>query len=225
MADFSENKNQHESFPERSKTFSDSERIRRKNDEIRKEALKKRSRIKDRPEKEKALVNNLMPFFKQARRPGFFIPIRSEPNIDRLLKTSPGFLAPKVISDTEMIFFSSEHLKEQAFGIMEPFSPEIEDLLENRLSESEEQELKNRYVPDVMLVPLSAFCQTNRMGYGAGYYDRYLQKHPDILTIGVAFDEQEADFEAMPWDQPLDLIVTPTRIIRKDNQAETEFSE
>ena len=166
-----------------------------------------------------------MPFFKQARRPGFFIPIRSEPDIARLLKAYPGFLAPKVISDTEMIFFSSDCLKEQAFGIMEPFSPEIEALLDNRLSEQEMQELKNRYVPDIMLVPLSAFCQTNRMGYGAGYYDRYIQNHPDILTIGAAFDEQEADFKAMPWDQPLDLIVTPTRIIRKDDQANTDFSE
>ena len=47
-----------------------------------------------------------------------------------------------------------------------------------------------------MLVPLLAFDnQKNRLGYGKGYYDRYLNKYlkknKNILTIGVAFSFQK----------------------------------
>ena len=51
-------------------------------------------------------------------------------------------------------------------------------------------------IPDVMLVPLLAYDnQNNRLGYGGGFYDRYLNKyiktHNNILTIGVAFSFQK----------------------------------
>ena len=37
---------------------------------------------------------------------------------------------------------------------------------------------KKIYVPDVMLLPLLAFDKNrNRLGYGKGYYDRYLSNH------------------------------------------------
>ena len=47
-----------------------------------------------------------------------------------------------------------------------------------------------------MLVPLLAFdSKKNRLGYGGGYYDRYLnrylKKNKNLLTIGVAFSFQE----------------------------------
>ena len=69
---------------------------------------------------------------------------------------------------------------------------------------------------DVTIVPLIAFDETmNRIGFGGGYYDRYLAEH-DTLAIGIAFDEQQcAVFSKEPFDMPLDIIITPTRIFEK----------
>ncbi|HIV63824.1 MAG TPA: 5-formyltetrahydrofolate cyclo-ligase [Firmicutes bacterium] len=69
---------------------------------------------------------------------------------------------------------------------------------------------------DVTVVPLIAFDKTlNRIGFGGGYYDRYLGAN-DTIAIGIAFDEQECGvFEKEDTDIPLDMIVTPTRILEK----------
>jgi 5-formyltetrahydrofolate cyclo-ligase len=52
------------------------------------------------------------------------------------------------------------------------------------------------YVLDIMLVPLLAFDKDKyRLGYGKGFYDRYLNKYlkkfKNILTVGVAFSFQK----------------------------------
>ena len=50
-------------------------------------------------------------------------------------------------------------------------------------------------IPDVMLLPLLAFDkEKNRLGYGKGYYDKFLSKHlikKKILTVGIGFSFQE----------------------------------
>ena len=51
---------------------------------------------------------------------------------------------------------------------------------------------KKAITPDLMVVPLLAFDKSkNRLGYGKGYYDKFLSKNKDILTIGVAFSFQK----------------------------------
>ena len=68
---------------------------------------------------------------------------------------------------------------------------------------------------DVTVVPLIAFDATlNRIGFGGGYYDRYLADN-ETLAVGIAFDEQQCEvFEKEETDIPLDVIVTPTRILK-----------
>ena len=72
---------------------------------------------------------------------------------------------------------------------------------------------KKKVYPDVLLVPLIAFNKKKyRLGYGGGYYDRYIQKLKKIkkiLTIGMAFSFQEV--EKLPisaHDKKLDFIFT-----------------
>ena len=78
---------------------------------------------------------------------------------------------------------------------------------------------KNKEVyPDVLLVPLVAFDKKlNRLGYGGGYYDRfieYLKKRKKIITIGLAFDFQEiSSIPLTKFDQKLDYIVTNKYIL------------
>ena len=59
-----------------------------------------------------------------------------------------------------------------------------------------------------------------RQGYGGGYYDRYLEKHPDIVHIALAFEFQvfpEVPFEA--HDILPQMLVTEKRIIRPEEMC------
>ncbi|MEN6610951.1 MAG: 5-formyltetrahydrofolate cyclo-ligase [Methanoregulaceae archaeon] len=61
-----------------------------------------------------------------------------------------------------------------------------------------------------ILVPLVAFDRSgNRLGYGAGYYDRFLAANPHMRKIGIAFSCQETDtIPSDPFDIRMDCIVT-----------------
>ncbi len=74
-------------------------------------------------------------------------------------------------------------------------------------------------VPDLLIIPLLAFDQGDRLGYGGGYYDRYLAKHPECIRIGIAYDEQEEPLVPNPWDEKLDVIITPTRELHFPRKA------
>ena len=68
---------------------------------------------------------------------------------------------------------------------------------------------------ELMLVPLLAFDKNGyRVGYGKGYYDRFLQTcRPDILKIGLSFFEAEEDIKDInQFDIPLNYCITPHRI-------------
>ena len=73
--------------------------------------------------------------------------------------------------------------------------------------------------PDVLLVPLVAYDKNfNRVGYGGGFYDRYIKrtkKIKNILTIGLAFSFQEVKkIETNKFDIKLDFIVTEKKRIQ-----------
>ena len=71
------------------------------------------------------------------------------------------------------------------------------------------QEVKE---PGIMLVPGLAFDQNGyRLGYGGGYYDRYLAGRPDLAenTIGIAYQVQRVDrVPREEYDLPVKRIVT-----------------
>jgi 5-formyltetrahydrofolate cyclo-ligase len=53
-----------------------------------------------------------------------------------------------------------------------------------------------------------------RIGYGAGYYDRFLSKNPNLQKIGIAFACQE--FDGLPVDENdirMDYIITEDGIV------------
>lgn len=68
---------------------------------------------------------------------------------------------------------------------------------------------------DVVFVPLLAYdIKGHRVGYGKGFYDRFLmQCRPDIVKIGLSFFEAEnEDIPVNPTDIPLNYCVTPKKI-------------
>jgi len=77
----------------------------------------------------------------------------------------------------------------------------------------------NNVYPDILLVPIVAFDnKKNRLGYGAGYYDRLInlkKKKKNILTIGLAYDFQEVKkIPISKYDQKLDYVVTNNSILK-----------
>jgi 5-formyltetrahydrofolate cyclo-ligase len=92
-------------------------------------------------------------------------------------------------------------------------------LMPGKFGVHEPAEEQPELLPSFVLVPLLAFDREgNRLGYGAGYYDAALRKFKDggnrVIAIGIGFDEQEfPEIPREPRDEPLDMILTPTRVI------------
>lgn len=67
---------------------------------------------------------------------------------------------------------------------------------------------------DVVFIPLLAFDKRgNRIGYGKGFYDRFLEKcKPDVIKVGLSFFEPEDYIEDIQQnDIPLDYCITPNK--------------
>jgi 5-formyltetrahydrofolate cyclo-ligase len=71
------------------------------------------------------------------------------------------------------------------------------------------------------VIPLIGFdAQGNRLGYGAGYYDRFLSKNPRILKIGLGFGCQAAgEIPCDDRDIRMDYIITEKGVVRCDGRS------
>ena len=132
---------------------------------------------------------------------GGYYPYNYEPNtldILRKLKTKNFTISlPKIKKNNQMNFYEwsfNEPLEINTYGIPEPIS-------------------KKKVYPDILLVPLVAFDnELNRLGYGGGYYDRYLKKikrKKKIISIGICFAFQKIKkIPTNKYDMKLDYIIT-----------------
>lgn len=78
-------------------------------------------------------------------------------------------------------------------------------------------QLLNEESLDYILVPLLVFDQKGyRIGYGGGYYDRFLARcKKSAKRIGLSLlPPFEGDLPIDPWDVPLDCVITPERLWR-----------
>lgn len=68
---------------------------------------------------------------------------------------------------------------------------------------------------DIVLVPGLIFRKDGyRIGYGGGYYDRFLSNIKSVIKIGICFEMQILeDIPIDDYDIPVDLIITEERII------------
>ena len=127
--------------------------------------------------------------------------------IERAMKDGKKVYVPRVDGDT-MEFYRFEEwkeLEESRLGILEPDkNPAKRFPYELHISLDKAQDC-------VFIVPGLAFdSHCNRLGYGGGYYDRYLQGFEKRMTLGIAYSEQIVDrVPVTNKDQSLDLVVTP----------------
>ena len=101
---------------------------------------------------------------------------------------------PKVFDD-QMRFYSVDSLSELNKGYMGIYEPTKLDKPFN-------------FNNGLVIVPLSAFDRNgNRVGYGGGYYDKFLSYYNDLIKVGVAYSFQECDYiESEITDVKLDYI-------------------
>ena len=132
---------------------------------------------------------------------GGYYPYNYEIDILKILndfeKKNYSITLPKISKNSKMDFFNwqiNDPLEINKYGIPEPISQKI------------------RY-PNILLIPLIAFDENlNRVGYGGGFYDRYInriRKNKRILKIGVAYSFQKVKkIITNKYDIKLDYIIT-----------------
>ena len=135
---------------------------------------------------------------------GGYYPYNNEIDAIEILKKfeKNNFISlPKIKKNFQMDFYEwsfKDPLVINKYGIPEPTSNKI-------------------VYPNVLLVPLVAYDKyLNRLGYGGGFYDRYIKKIKKIkkiITIGLAYSFQRiSQIPADKYDVKLDFIVTNKKI-------------
>lgn len=157
-----------------------------------------------------------MPAYQQAQVIYAYLAKQGEVLLDELIRDALAagktVAVPKVMG-AEMEFFVIRDLQEVEIGCMgirEPLSRE-------RIEEKERQRQAEGIPCALMLLPAVAVDeQCHRIGYGGGYYDKYLEKHPDLERLAVAFSFQiYPQVPVEEFDVPLDCVVTEEKTVRK----------
>ena len=172
---------------------------------IREEILNIRNSYNKVEEDSRKVIQNIksLPHILRKQTYLFYYPHKNEVNLLPLLnefqKEGKTVLLPKVEGDfiIPIVVNSLDNLKKGKFSIPQP--------------EGDTYPVESI---DVVFVPAIAFDKKgNRIGFGKGYYDRFL-KNVKGIKIGVAYDFQVVDeIPAEKHDIPVDLVITPTQII------------
>ena len=154
---------------------------------------------------------NLMPQFKKSKNILTYVSFNNEVDTintikDLLIKKEKNVLVPyvdknKLIQISKINSF--DELEPKTFGILEPKDGKIRKFDAKKV--------------DLVLVPGIAFDKNgHRIGYGYGYYDRFLGKlNKNITKIGLCNEFQLV--EKIPeekHDVPMDVIITEKRVIK-----------
>ena len=143
--------------------------------------------------------------YRKSKTIMFFVSFGSEANTHEMIRNSLGkknVVIPKVLEheiEPSIIIDFDNLVSSGKFGILEPIEP-----------------MKIAYKNiDLVIVPGIAFdSDGHRIGYGFGYYDKFLKKVPKAVKIGLCFDFQIV--EKIPreeHDVAVDFIVTEKRVI------------
>jgi 5-formyltetrahydrofolate cyclo-ligase len=125
--------------------------------------------------------------------------------IGNLIAQGKTVVVPIIEKDTKTLRLSylkdPDLLQDSTFQVPEPIGHELPALASD---------------VKAVIIPMLAFDKKgNRLGYGAGYYDRFLSSHPHLTRIGIAFSCLEVEeIPADATDASMDIIVTDTSIIR-----------
>lgn len=161
----------------------------------------------------------------------FYVSYRSEADTLQLIKEALAdgckVAVPKVIGK-DMVFYritECAQLVEGYKGILEPDTERTVPITgmtkaterpEIRAENAESVAYSGLPERTLLFVPGCAFDEKGgRMGYGGGFYDRFMKHFPEAVRVALAYEEQLV--EEVPrevHDEPVDIIVTETRIVQ-----------
>ncbi len=165
----------------------------------------KRVGIKNKYERSLSILENLkkLNIIEKAKVVGLYSSFNGEVETEEIFsylkKSGVMVVYPKVIGKNVMKFYNVRDLSDLvkgAYGILEPTCQE----------ETE---------PDVVITPGLAFSEEcDRLGYGGGYYDRYLVGK-NILKIGLCYQDLITNIETDEYDIKMDYVITEEKIYKK----------
>ncbi|MFA5236660.1 MAG: 5-formyltetrahydrofolate cyclo-ligase [Methanoregula sp.] len=163
---------------------------------------------KDREEKSRDICRHIMTLIRTKETVMAYTSKEKEVNtvplITSLLERGNPVIVPIIVKEDVSLRLSYlrdlSALVPSTFGVPEPIGSEIS-------ARGEEV--------DTIILPMLGFDRAGgRIGYGAGYYDRFLEKYPGLRKIGIAFSCQE--MPGLPLDETdvrMDYIVTDEGIV------------
>ena len=181
--------------------------------QLREYAKKRRAQNENRDIKEEYLVKNFFKLYAavseeilQGKGAGTrlkvftYLSYSLEAPTDKLidgLKGRAEIYAPRIEGKELVTVKCEEDFSLNSYGIREPVGAPSEEEMQ------------------IIILPFLAVDEGgNRLGYGGGYYDRYLQKHPQAVRVGYGYDFQIVDcVPATEQDMRIDFIVTEKRIL------------
>ena len=182
-----------------------------KKDEIRKQILEKRSNLslEEVDKKSELIIENLTPYLKNAQNIMIFTDMKNEVRITKLIELYPekNFFISKIVNsknrEMKINKYNENELVLHKFGYYESSSDDFYD----------------EKILDIVIVPALAFDSSkNRIGFGGGYYDTFLnkvrEKNKNTLFIGVCYDFQM--IEEVPiegHDVTLDFVINESEVI------------
>lgn len=123
-----------------------------------------------------------------------YYPMKHEVNLLELLNDTKNFYLPKVNGQNLFVcpFSKGQILEKSSFNIMEPCSSPV-----------------NPEILDLIFVPALTVDGNNyRLGYGGGFYDRFIGKYPDITTVVPVAKELYTDsLPICSYDKPVDFVI------------------
>ena len=180
-----------------------------KKDKIRKEILAKRNILSDKDINKKSdlIIKNLTSYIENVQNIMIFMDMKTEVKITKLLELYPkkNFFISKITNSKNREMKINKYNKNEL--ILHKFG----------YYESSSNDFYDEEILDVVIVPALAFdISKNRIGFGRGYYDKFLHKirknHNNPLIIGICYDFQLLDnIPSEDHDVKADFVITEKR--------------
>lgn len=190
---------------------------------LRQKLLHRRAALKNRKDRDKAIYNRILMNKQYRTAENIFIYIsKSEETdtkalIEYSLESGKRLFAPYCMPDsTEMQFYrfhSLEELRPGGFGVLQP------DPASGGMARRSDME------GALCIVPGLAFDRTGaRLGYGKGYYDRFLSRN-HIFRMGICYEAFVLDtVPVQPHDIRMQAVLTDERLREMETGKEREYA-